>query len=154
MSVLFGDSDQWEASCRPEDNDNAFRQPPELGNLSQALAKANLDKLMMSETLQMKKLGLKVGPLPPHTILMLLVEPLACCTVIILFQILKRGFGCDMILKRRHLRRRRWSTCCFGAVSGAQSSVRWRCDSTFGAECCFVLAKSPGCTFQIRGTRM
>lgn len=61
MSVLFGDSDQREASCRPEGNDNASRQPPELGNLSQALAKANLDKVMMSETLQMKKPGLKAA---------------------------------------------------------------------------------------------
>lgn len=105
---------------------------------------------MMPETSQMRKLSLKMRMLPPHTTLMLLVEPLSYCTVIILFQILKQDFGCDMILKLRNPTRRSWKACPFGLVSGFQSSVRWRCDFTFGEECCLGFTKSPGVLSRLR----
>lgn len=60
-------------------------------------------KLMRSETLQRRKLRLKKEILPPCITLTLLIKYISCCIVIILFQILRRGFGCDMISKFRNV---------------------------------------------------
>lgn len=67
---------------------------------------------MVSETSQMRKLRLNAGSLPPHTALMLLVEPLSCCIVVILCQVLKWGRGCVMAPKLSTSRGRREGLLC------------------------------------------
>lgn len=124
--------------------------PQGLGALSQALAKAVYTYCFFETSLSWwwQKLhrwgkSLRARTLPLHTTLMLLIEPLSCSIVIILFQILKQGFGCDLILKLRNLVSGSWKACHFGVVSGLQSSVRWRCQFAVRTDCCSVFEKSP-----------
>lgn len=119
-------------SCSPSDGPLWARlclRPP-INSVSSKLH----SKLMRSETLQRRKLRFKKEIRPPCIILMLLIKYISCCIVIILFQILKQGFGCDMTLKFRNINEQELKIHHFRARSGFQSSVTRRFNFAFGAD--------------------